>query len=445
MRFLAASSPDAVFLGDMLELIRQAPARAGSTGRARDGVLRILLLGYLGAGNTGADVRAIETIRQLRRILAGRPIAFTLLGFGELFDHPGFGDVARLTLATPYLPDALDAAVPGFDIVLNVEGSTYTSRFSDALAGSLIGGVALAAAHGSLAYAYGADTGAMSARLAAFAVSCAALAPDARVFCRSDASFARLGALGARPERGADAAWLYRVPADARPVQPPLPPRYAALCPNNPYCWPVLTDVRRALAAGSTPHAPGRHGPFTFYSWDDARARRFERYAIGYAALADALRERGIEPVLVAMERSDLAACEAIAARTAVGPRIVARPHASIDAVIGTLAQARCVIATRYHAALFAMAHAVPVFGVSMDERIGQLLDDAQLGGALASCDDPLFAQRALAWLDAVELASPEPLRHAYAELAARHTARFEAMGAQLRAALAAREADAAN
>lgn len=429
LRFLSAPDPDAVMLDDMLGLIGRARRRGPR--KACGGALRVLLLGYVGAGNTGADVRAIEVIRQLRQLLADRPVTLTLLGIGELFDHPELAGVARFAPSSRYLPAALDAALPDYDLVLNVEGSTYTSRFSDSLAGLLIGGVSLADAHGALACAYGVDAGTMTARLERFVASSVS---GATVFCRSDAALARLRAFGLDPLPGADLAWRYRAAAHAAQA---LPPRFAALCPNNPYCWPVVTDARRALAlAGAGGDSPLRHGPFSFYSWDASRARRFEQYADGYAMLAQTLRRHGIEPVLVAMERGDVAACEAIGARLPAPASIVARPRASIDAVLGTIARASCVVTTRYHAALFAMAHAVPVFGVSMDERIAQLFDDAGIDECSVDCDDPLFAQRVLERIEIDALGAPQRLVRAYAALAARQTGRLDAMGAHLRAAL---------
>jgi polysaccharide pyruvyl transferase WcaK-like protein len=435
MRFLAAPDPDSVFLDDMLALIQRARAR-GPRRRTRDGTLRILLLGYVGAGNTGADVRAIEVIRQLRCMFAGRPIALTLLGFGELFDHPEFAGVTRFVSPTRYLPDALDAALPDFDMVLNVEGSTYTSHFSDALAGSLIGGVSLADAHGALACAYGVDTGMMQARLDRFVSSCVS---GALVYCRSHTAFERLSTLGLAPRPGADPAWRYR--AAPHPL-PALPPRFAVLCPNNPYWWPVVTDMRRATALQRDGiDSPLRHGPFTFHSWDEKRAKNFERYTSDYAMLAHELRRRGIEPILVAMDRGDTAACETIAARLEDPPRIIARPRATIDTVLGVLARACCVITTRYHAALFAMAHSVPVFGVSMDERIVQLFDDAQLSECVFAVDDPMFAHRVVERIDVDALKAPERLVRAYAALAGTQIKRLDQMAAGLADALEQREA----
>ncbi|MFC0402409.1 polysaccharide pyruvyl transferase family protein [Paraburkholderia rhizosphaerae] len=427
LRFLSAAEPDSVFLDDMQQLIDDArTAACERPPRRRGDVLRVLLLGYVGAGNTGADLRAIEIIRQLRRIFAGRALDITLFTCGELIDHPVLASVTRFQPESLYVPDALDAALPRFDVVLNVEGSTYTSKFSDALAGMLIGGVALAAAHGALACAYGVDAGAMTPRLTRFA---AANATDALVFCRSSGASRQLDALGIAPRAGADTAWRFRAGA-----ADDLPPSFAALCPNNPYWWPVRTDARRAyLLDGADVESPLRHGPLTFHTWDEERARRFAAYKAGFATVAAGLRAQGIEPVLVAMERLDLAVCDEIAALLPFPLRIVARGRDSLDAVAAAVAHARCVVTTRYHAAVLAIAHGVPAVGVSMDSRIDRLFDDAGVHGWTFSCDDPLFGARVLEHLASCGAAERRSLRDACERFVATQRQCFDEMGLTLR------------
>ena len=51
---------------------------------------------------------------------------------------------------------------------------------------------------------------------------------------------------------------------------------------------------------------------------------------------------------------------------------------------------------TRYHAAVVALSHGVPAFGLSMDERIDRLLDEAGQSGWYARCDSDDAAMRAL-------------------------------------------------
>jgi polysaccharide pyruvyl transferase WcaK-like protein len=452
-RYASASAPDEVFLDDLQQRIgaaRRASARSGSrvageglgasggsvppaTPSAPNAAPRILLLGYTGAGNTGADLRTIETIAQLHRVLAPRVPHITLFALGDCFDHPLLADTPRLTPALPYLPDALDAAVREADLVLNVEGSTYTSKFSDSLAGVLIGGVALAHAHGRAAIAYGVDSGAMSAALTRFVER---NADGGEIICRNDAARRQLASLGVLAQAGADTAWTYRARPEASKAAPVA--RRVALCPNNPFWWPVRADAARARELDARGEAsPLRYGPLHFHSWDAARAEAYDAYLDRFARIAIGLREQGYTPVLVGMEQLDRSACTDLAARLPFEIELVTRGPRTLDEVAASVAQAACVVTTRYHAAVLAISHGVPVFGLSMDTRIERLLGEVGCPQWRAACDDANGAQAALTAIgslcrDEVRTA----LVAAYADYASRQRARIEAMGERLRVAL---------
>jgi polysaccharide pyruvyl transferase WcaK-like protein len=441
-RYASAAHPDAVFLDDMQSRIDAARReRAGLRGarKAHDtAALRILLLGYTGSGNTGADLRTIETIAQLQRLFAPREIALTLFALGTCFDHPLLAATPKFVASLPYLPDALDTAIRAADIVINVEGSTYTSKFSDTLAAVLIGGLALAQAHGRLALAYGVDSGTMSETLTRFVQRNAA--HSGQVICRNDAACAQLAVLGVAATRGGDTAWTYRAPTPDRTDEHAGADRLAALCPNNPFWWPVRADAARARAldaSGET--SPHRYGLLHFQSWDAQRARAYDAYLDRYAAIATGLCERGYTPVLVGMEQLDRTACADVAARVPFAIDQVVRGEHALDAVAAAVARAQCVVTTRYHAAVLAISHGVPVFGLSMDARIDRLFDEAGCRDWYASCDADDAAQRCLACIDTLDDA---PLRAALIDALARYAqterARFDEMGAQLLAAVSA-------
>ncbi|MFM0076320.1 polysaccharide pyruvyl transferase family protein [Paraburkholderia sediminicola] len=434
-RYAGAPAPDEVFLDDMQQRInaaRRAPGR-GDPGANRDAP-RVLLLGYSGAGNTGADLRTIETIAQLRRLLAPREPRITLFALGDdCFDHPLLAGTPRLTPSLPYLPDALDAAVRDADLVLNVEGSTYTSKFSDSLAGVLIGGIALAHAHRRPAIAYGVDSGTMSTALTRFVER---NAQAGEVIFRNDAARTQLASLGVRAQVGADTAWTYRAPADASIAS--LGPRRVALCPNNPFWWPVRADAVRARELDARGEASSlRYGPLHFHSWDATRSEAYHAYLDRFAQIAVGLREQGYTPVLVAMEQLDSGACADLAARVSFPIEIVARGPHKLDEVAATVAHAVCVVTTRYHAAVLAISHGVPVFGLSMDTRIERLLNEVGCGSWNAACDDNDGAQAALTAIASLQDDGVrDALTTAYGDYALTQRARFDAMGERVRAVL---------
>ncbi|RKE40042.1 polysaccharide pyruvyl transferase WcaK-like protein [Paraburkholderia sp. BL23I1N1] len=433
-RYAGAPAPDEVFLDDMQQRInaaRRMPVRS-DPGADHDAP-RVLLLGYSGAGNTGADLRTIETIAQLRCLLAPREPRITLFALGDCFDHPLLAGTPRLTPSLPYLPDALDAAVRDADLVLNVEGSTYTSKFSDSLAGVLIGGIALAHAHGRPAIAYGVDSGTMSVALTRFVER---NTEAGEIICRNEAARAQLASLGVLAQVGADTAWTYRALADAR--NEASAPRRVALCPNNPFWWPVRADAARAReldARGES--SPMRYGQLHFHSWDAARAEACHAYLDRFAQIAVGLKAQGYAPTLVGMEQLDRSACVDLAARVPFPIDIVARGPHTLDEVAATVAHAACVVTTRYHAAVLAISHGVPVFGLSMDARIERLLSEAGCASWSAACDDDNGAQAALAAIASLQDQSVRnALIAAYDDYARLQRARFDAIGERVRAAL---------
>lgn len=431
-RFLSATDPDSVLLDDFRGLIEEAKQRrAGSPvsrSRGLDAPLRVLLLGYTGAGNTGADLRTIETIRQLRALFPDRRLDLTVFALGALLDHPDLRSARLFMPRSEYLPDALAQAVDEYDVVLNVEGSTYTSKFSDALAALLVGGVGLAGAGGRVACAYGVDAGAMTERLTRFATE---TADGVDIVCRSIGAGDRLRSLGLSVEQGADAAWRFRAAPDARV---PLPPRYAVLCPNNPFWWPVQTNVKRAIEldiAGA--QSALRYGPLSFHSWDDLRAARFAAYKRGFATIAEGLKRRGYAPVFVAMERLDKAACDEISALLPFDAPVLVRGEHTLDALVGTLEDAQWIVTTRYHASVMAIANRVPVVGVSMDSRIDQLFAENGLSDWALSCEARGFEHSVLERIDAGIGPKLDALRERYAAIADRESRAFAQMGERLK------------
>ncbi len=393
--------------------------------RQRKGSPRILLLGYAGAANTGADLRVIETILQLQTLF-GERTDLRLLALGECFDHPVLAGVSKLVPTLPYLPDALDSAIREADVVINLEGSTYTSKFSDSLAGILVGGVALAAALGRVAISYGVDSGTMSPVLEDFVRRNAALG---HVIVRNEAARIELQSLGIECVAGADTAWTYRAQGgfhnDARRV---------ALCPNNPYWWPVEADAARALALDARGEKSAlRYGPLHFHRWDDRRSAAFDAYIDCFARIAIGLREQGYVPVIVGMEQLDDAACSALAARLPVDIEKVVRGVAPLARVAEAVASAQCVVSTRYHAVVLAVSHGVPVFGLSMDSRIDRLLTEAGIEGWHASCDSADAGRLALDAIGSISnLSEREKLVARLLRYADGQRAIFHAMGASL-------------
>src|SRR3712207_2779680 len=105
----AAPNPEAVIRRHLAKYVDDLRARAAELGYGgwRPGQPLVLLLaGYNGAGNIGADIRVVEMIRQIRAVLTPQRVEIRLVTIGEQLEWTLFPDI-RPELITTYFPRAL--------------------------------------------------------------------------------------------------------------------------------------------------------------------------------------------------------------------------------------------------------------------------------------------------------------------------------------------------
>ena len=113
---------------------------------------------------------------------------------------------------------------------------------------------------------------------------------------------------------------------------------------------------------------------------------------------------------LVGMERLDRRACEALAARLPGGaPCFVSDRHDMFE-LVAILRQASWLVSSRYHALVCSAGAGVPALGVSMDERIENLLAGRGQAGLCHPVDAPDLEDRLTQGLAALA-ADAEPVR----------------------------------
>lgn len=394
--------------------------------------LKVLLAGYNGARNTGADVRVHEIVRQLDTIF-GRDLLEPTVLSADLRRTEGYFERAPQLQLQRVFPPFLYREVPRFDGVLACEGSMFKSKFANAQSLMMAGALGLALAEGKLAVAYGSEAGAMDASLRRFVQRYVA---EALIMARTRASVERLEGLGLRSFEGTDTAWTFQPdpPAAARRLlehagwdgKRPL----VVLCPVNPFWWPVQPDLSRALALPLSAAARAAHYASVYFhragqEVDQAQAR----YLDALAEAARALRERhDAFVVTVGMEALDRRACERLSARLGAGtPSFVADDH-PMAAIVGLLRQAALLVSSRYHAIVTSMPAGVPALGVTMDERIANLMRERGESELLLGVDDDDLAARLLEKGDLL-LRDPAPTRRCMARSVAANLRRMAGMG----------------
>lgn len=375
----------------------RAPERR-STEWPSDKALRLLLVGYSGTRNIGADIRTAEMIRQLRHLFGPDRIDFELLAIG---DH-GSAEKAEGVVTTRvegYFPDLLAHRLATADGVVACEGSMFKSSFSNMLALLLTGGLALASAERKLAVAWAAEAGAMDELLRGFVERCCA---DALVLARTPPSERLLAGLGLRTFLGADPAWTYR-PAPRERAEELLRAAgwdgsapVTCVCPVNPFWYPVRPDIAKARELARTgAHSDEHFASVLFHERSQEAVDKYHTYLdqLAVAIAAHAGSARGFV-VIVGMETLDRQACDDLAARLPGDTPILLSDELAAADAVAVLRRADLLVSSRYHAVLTAMPALVPTVGVATDERIPNLLGELGRPDLGVPADAPDLTER---------------------------------------------------
>ncbi|MCA9536383.1 MAG: hypothetical protein KC593_22025 [Myxococcales bacterium] len=360
--------------------------------------LKLLLAGYNGTRNTGADVRVEEMIRQFRHLFGDEHVEMSIYTIDPDKTRGYFRTVRQLHIPKIF-PRYLFDTVHTHHAVIACEGSMFKSKFASALSTMMVGSIGLAAAEQKLAVGYGGEAGDMDEGLRALVER---YCRDALILARNHESQDVLRELGIASEYGTDTAWTFTPAPDTvgqqilrdagwDGVTPVL-----ALCPINPFWWPVKPDVTRAAVnAVSGMYADGHYGSVYFHREGADVHERQERYL---DALAEGVRrfraERDVFPVMIGSEMLDREACEGLRDRLGAELPVIVSDDHDMYAMVSVMRQARLMLSSRYHAIVTTMPAGLPSAGVTMDERIRNLMADRGTPELALEVDDPALADK---------------------------------------------------
>jgi polysaccharide pyruvyl transferase WcaK-like protein len=354
--------------------------------------LKVLFAGYNGTRNTGSDVRVQEIIRQIRHVLGEQNVDFSVMT--QNFDlTKGYFEGTKQVHLPDVFPPFLWREVHGNHGVVACEGSMFKSKFANALTTMMIGSLGLATAENKLSVAYGGDAGHMDDLLQWM---CARYTNESLVITRSLESRQLLSSLGVPNELGADTAWTFE----------PHPQEYArqalreagwdektpilVLCPIHPFVWPVRASIAKYLARATTgAYKDSQYRTVYFFESGAEVDRKFRHYINGYTEATKAfVQKHRVFPILVAMERLDAVACHAIEAEIP-GIPIFTSDDYDMFQLVSILRACSYMVSSRYHGIVTCMPAGVVSAGVTMDERIRNLMRDRGHQHLLLTVDDP--------------------------------------------------------
>jgi polysaccharide pyruvyl transferase WcaK-like protein len=354
--------------------------------------LKLLFAGYNGTRNTGSDVRVEEMLRQVRRVLGEKNLALSVMSQNLDWSRDYFGDARQVHLPDIY-PPFLYREVRKHHGVIACEGSMFKSKFADALTTMFIGALGIASVENKLSVGYGAEAGFMNPMLEKM---CERYCRRSLIITRNKESQEVLSRLGVSSEAGTDTAWTFE----------PHPPEYGqkvlvdagwdgrtpvvALCPINPFWWPVKPSIPKFAAhACFGAYQQSHYRTIYFHNSGSAVDGAYKKYLRALANGVSAFRSKHrVFLILVAMERLDSRACEALAPDLGGAPMFTAEMY-DMYQLVSILRSCNLIVSSRYHALVTSMPGLVPSAGVTMDERIRNLLRERGHEDLLLTVDDP--------------------------------------------------------
>jgi polysaccharide pyruvyl transferase WcaK-like protein len=368
--------------------------------------LKLLFAGYNGTRNTGSDVRVEEMLRQIRRILGPENVDLSMMTFN--FDRSrGYFEGTSQVRLPDIFPPFLANEVPKHHGVVACEGSMFKSKFANALATMMIGSLGIAAAENKLSIGYGAEAGQMDPLVAKM---CARYCRNSLVITRNNESRKILRELGVPTELGTDTAWTFE-PLGAEYGQKALrevgwdgKTPVLVVCPINPFEWPVKASVAKAALHSLTGAYKESHyrGPYFHHAGPEAD-RAYEHYLSSIAnAVAAFRRKKNVFVIMAATERMDARSCRRISEKLGGVPVLTSDDY-NMYQLVSILRACRMMVSSRYHGIVTSMPALVASAGITMDERIRNLMNERGHQELLMNVDDSDLEARILAALEILD------------------------------------------
>lgn len=369
--------------------------------------LKLVLAGYVGTRNTGADVRVEEMIRQFRHIVGDEALELTIMSVNKERTAGYFEAVRQVELPVVF-PKFLFDECPKHHGVIACEGSMFKSKFANALSTMMAGALGIAGAEHKLAVGYGAEAGEMTPAMRDFVRK---HCKHALVQCRNEPSRAVLGRLGVRTTGGADTAWTFEPPPasvgerflrekgwDGRQ-------KVLVVCPINPFWWPVKPDLAKTAAMAIVGQYREEHyRSFYFHHSSQEANEKFETYIGAIATAIERFTEnRDVFTILVGMERVDRKACEAVNRQLDRELPMFISDDYDMFEMVSILRRCSYMVSSRFHAVVTSMPGLVASGGVTMDERIRNLMNDRGHSDLFLEVDEDDLADKIYAMLERLE------------------------------------------
>lgn len=342
-------------------------------------IRKVLLMGYNGANNTGAEARLLTIIDEVRKVLGGDiEITIPTLCADNLRRYIKEESKLKIVEIPPIYFLALYRLVREHDLILLTEGSCYMDTWSSFLLWVWLWATWCGFKKRKPVVAYAVDSGNLSG-LNKKLVKQVASKTDL-IITRTQAAADRLRdwEVSAPIESTADSAFDFKPETDdhdfLKRIWPEASSGVVGIAAVDFYLWPVIFRLW-----GS--HKKCYRWPF-YYSDSRQRSSARETLAMNYARFGDRMIEENGRPLaLICMEQLDEPFVRLIQSSMRHGreTRIFSSREYNASQMTAILRSLDLLITSRYHAGVLSLGAAVPQIAIGHDQRLRDLYRDLEI------------------------------------------------------------------
>ncbi len=341
---------------------------------------KVLLLGYNGANNTGAEALLSADIEDVRTVLGPQAvITIPSLNPPNLRRYVKEGPNLHIVRMPTIFFSMIRRLVRENDLVILVEGSTYMDTWTSAMLWCYLWATYCAAEMGKPSLAYAVDAGEIKSALNRRLVRCEA-SKTSLIITRAAAAAGRMRSFGVTAPLAvtADNAFNFLPdPADAGLLSrlwPEAGPNVVGMALVDFYQWPVVMK----------PWGPKEDcykWPY-YFSRSPERKRATEELARSYAKMADEMITRyGKAVALIGMEALDEVLLRKVHGYMAHPDRarIFCSREYNASQMVSILRSLELLLTSRYHACVLSLAAQVPQIAIGHDLRLKTIYQELGL------------------------------------------------------------------
>lgn len=341
---------------------------------------KILLVGYNGARNTGADARVVALVEQLIEEF-GDKIEITVMTLNPENTKGYFPESVHIYPFPTFFCWSLFRAASTHHVAILCEGSTLTHTFADALSMFFCQAAGIMKRQGKPCIAYGSDVTPLQPRLRRLTQQTCS---EVQFIARSKPSLNALKEMGLQCTLGTDTAWTFRVSGQHDRGRDMLmqqswdgKKKLIGVAVINPYCWPVRPSLWKWIKAVLIGKRKLQYDKMYFFSDSKERRKNYKNYLTQLAqAIKTYTSEHNAFAVIIGMEKLDAKPCSHFKEFLGQDCALVTSLETPVFQMTSILHCLDILVTSRYHAAVLSMLKGMPIVAVSMDNRLDGLYQD---------------------------------------------------------------------